>query len=161
MNNESATMTINETLAEHILTRTEQEMNRLQEEAMAIVDRYWEWRTKENQSRKATEQSRLALRVHKRDGGAFQVEWYAYELRRTKKGEAKQRYISIKKGSGLRYPKPTLAQYARDWEIDHVCAIDAKLAKVRRDVRNLGRVRFAIRLYAQPDGLGHATPDRA
>ena len=154
-------MTRNQTLSEHMIAQTEQEMNRLQDEALRIVDQYWEWRTKENQSRKSTEQSRLALRVHKREGGAFQVEWYAYELRRMRKGEAKQRYISIKKGPGNQYPKLTLARYAKDWEIDHVCAIDAKLAKVRRDVRNLGRVRFAIRLYAQPEGPGRTTPDPA
>ncbi len=97
-------MTKTQTLIEHMIAQTGQEMNRLQEEAMEIVDQYWAWRTKENQARKSTEQSRLALRVHKREGGAFQVEWYAYELRRTKKGEARQRYISIHLPEPIHYP---------------------------------------------------------
>ena len=143
-----------------LTTQIEQELSRLREEAMRIVDQYWEWRTQENASRKFTDRSQLALRVHDTQSGSFQIEWYAIRWQKTKKGN-RQRYISIKKGTGSQYPRATLASYAKGWEINKVYEIDDQLAKVRRDVKKLGKARMAVRLYCKSEGPGRTTPDPA
>jgi len=143
-----------------LTTQIDQELSRLRDDAMSIVDQYWEWKLKQNTDKPLTEQSRMALRVHDTQSGSFQVEWYAFRWVKTKNGN-KHRYISIKKGTGDKYPRPALAEYAREWELNKVYEIDNQLAKVRLAVKALGKIKTAIRLYCKPKGPGHTTPDPA
>ena len=143
-----------------LTTQLDQELSRLRDHAMSIVDQYWAWRTNQHASRPFADQSRMALRVHDTQSGSFQVEWYAFRWVKTKKGN-KHRYISIKKGTGDKYPRPALAEYAREWELDQIVEIDEALATVRRAVKALGKARMAIRLYCKLKGPGHTTPDPA
>ena len=151
-------MTKNTNLETNIIANLDQELAMIREEAMRIVDQYWEWITQKNASRKFVHQSKMALRVHDTQSGSFQVEWYAFQWQKTKKGN-RQRYISIKKGTGDKYPRQALAEHAREWELDKIYEIDDQLAKVRRDVKNLGKIKMAIRLYCKPKGPEYTIPD--
>ena len=153
-------MTLIGNLDVDLTTQLDQELSRLREKAMCVVDQYWAWKTNQNASRPFGDQSRMALRVHDTQSGSFQVEWYAFRWQKTKKGN-KHRYISIKKGTGDKYPRQALAMYARKWELDQICEIDEELARVRRAVKNLGKVRMAVRLYCKSEGPGQTTPDPA
>lgn len=153
-------MTKNTNLETNIIAKLDQELAMIRGVAMNIVDQYWEWITHENVSRKFMHRSQMALRVHDTQSGSFQVEWYAFQWQKTKKGN-RQRYISIKKGTGDKYPRQALAEYAREWELDKIYEIDDQLAKVRRDVKALGKIKMAIRLYCKPKGPGHVAPNPA
>lgn len=132
---------------------TEKQLDEIDAEAQALVDRYWDWHFQHNDRfTDWAEKSRLGVRVRRNKNG-IAIDWYVNRwVRRDRGVRTFSDHIARGKGADG-YPPGKLERYAQSEEEQEVVAqYEERFKALRRRVRKLATLRQELRKYAKEIG---------
>lgn len=145
---------------EHVMGWIENKIELIHSESKMLVDDYWRRLKKAQNSRPASEQGRIGVRIRRRQAAmSFSIEWFRMASIR-QNGKPKPIAHYVKKGRGYHYPLDRILQGEPDWEARLVEELEEEFVDIRRQVDLLGRIRDAMRNYVRAIQHNEEVPDK-
>lgn len=129
-------------VAEKTIEDMDKLLNEQHDQAIVIIDDYWQWMLKETATKEKDDKNNLCVRARRTTTGVT-IQWYYNKWYRADESwKPMSKYI--KKGrTSVRYKNAALKKHARDWDWDRVVETEDRLSEIRYVVQKITDTRRA------------------
>lgn len=123
-----------------LLKDTDQRIEELQEQSLALMHDYWDFREKgDKETRDFDLKSKIYPRIKETEHG-FGIEWYrVVRWYKTEDGKRHPRSKYVPQGRG--YRNKAIKKYAKDWELSKLEQFEDEAELIRFELRTLLRIK--------------------